>query len=193
MARWRVLWRFAPKQNKDVDVKSKVSQWSQCAMPCVHVAMWACGQRHKVTKMEAKVDAAVASNDHAALASIFSPLGGWQSLGQGEQRVLASYFIRKAVTTAGFLPAAFASDQAMSAFAAALGHLPPTVEGAADNKLRESMFEYKVSEEDDYSGAALILAGLRMDDTEGSVYYMSAADRCDGELISMAHTNEDPL
>jgi len=129
--------------------------------------------------MEAKVNAAVASNDHAALASVFSPLGGWQSLGQGEQRVLASYFIRKAVTTAGFLPAAFASDQAMSAFAAALGHLPPTVEGAADNKLRESMFEYKVSEEDDYSGAALILAGLRMDDAEGSVYYMSAADRCD--------------
>ena len=171
-------------QNKDVDVKSKVSQWN------VHVR----GQRHKtVTKMEAKVDAAVASNDHAALASVFSPLGGWQSLGQGEQRVLASYFIRKAVTTAGFLPAAFASDQAMSAFAAALGHLPPTVEGAADNKLRESMFEYKVSEEDDYSGAALILAGLRMDDAEGSVYYMSAADRCDGELISMAHTNEDPL
>ena len=33
MARWRVLWRFAPKQNKDVDVKSKVSQWSQ-AMQC---------------------------------------------------------------------------------------------------------------------------------------------------------------
>ena len=160
--------------------------------PMESMCMWACGQRHKV-KMEAKVDAAVASNDHAALASVFSPLGGWQSLGQGEQRVLASYFIRKAVTTAGFLPAAFASDQAMSAFAAALGHLPPTVEGAADNKLRESMFEYKVSEEDDYSGAALILAGLRMDDTEGSVYYMSAADRCDGELISMAHTNEDPL
>ena len=147
---------------------------------------------HKTaTKMEAKVDAAVASNDHAALASVFSPLGGWQSLGQGEQRVLASYFIKKAVSTAGFLPAAFASDQAMSAFAAALGHLPPTVEGAADNKLRESMFEYKVSEEDDYSGAARILAGLRMDDTEGSVYYMSAADRCDGKLIDMipmAHT-----
>ena len=132
--------------------------------------------------MEAKVDAAVASNDHAALASVFSPLGGWQSLGQGEQKVLASYFIKKAVSTAGFLPGAFASDQAMSAFAAALGHLPPTVEGAADNKLRESMFEYKVGEEGDYSGAARILAGLRMDDTEGSVYYMSAADRCDGKL-----------
>ena len=132
--------------------------------------------------MEAKVDAAVASNDHAALASVFSPLGGWQSLGQGAQKVLASYFIKKAVSTAGFLPGAFASDQAMSAFAAALGHLPPTVEGAADNKLRESMFEYKVGEEGDYSGAARILAGLRMDDTEGSVYYMSAAHRCDGKL-----------
>jgi hypothetical protein len=132
--------------------------------------------------MEAKVDAAVASNDHAALASVFSPLGGWQSLGQGEQRVLASHFIKKAVSTPGFLPAAFASDQAMSAFAAALGHLPPTVEGAVDNKLRESIFEYKVGEEGDYSGAARILAGLRMDDTEGSAYYMSAADRCDGKL-----------
>lgn len=135
--------------------------------------------------MEAKIDAAVGSNDYSALASIFSPQGmnSWQNLGQGEQRALASYFIKKAVATTGFLPGAFGSVDAMAAFAAALGHLPPMVENAADNSLRQQMFDYKVNEEEDYSGAARILAGLRMDNTEGSTYYMTAADRCDGKDI----------
>jgi len=54
------------------------------------------------------------------------------------------------------------------------------VEGAADNTLRQLLFDYKVNEEDDYSTAASILSGVRMESTdESSVYYMSPLERCD--------------
>lgn len=54
------------------------------------------------------------------------------------------------------------------------------MEGAADNTLRQLLFDYKVNEEDDYSTAARILSGVRMEATdESSVYYMSPLERCD--------------
>uniref|UniRef100_A0A7S4HJ03 Uncharacterized protein n=1 Tax=Odontella aurita TaxID=265563 RepID=A0A7S4HJ03_9STRA len=134
--------------------------------------------------MEQKVDLAVHTSNYATLSSVFSAYGenSWQTLGQGEQRTLAAMFVKRAVSSSDFLPKAFGSEEAMRAMTVALGHLPPTVENAADNTLRQMMFEFKVNDEEDYRGAAGVLAGLRMEDVDGSVYYMSPADRCDGEF-----------
>eukprot|EP00566_Odontella_aurita_P011855 CAMPEP_0113579290 /NCGR_PEP_ID=MMETSP0015_2-20120614/29990_1 /TAXON_ID=2838 /ORGANISM="Odontella" /LENGTH=389 /DNA_ID=CAMNT_0000483261 /DNA_START=182 /DNA_END=1348 /DNA_ORIENTATION=+ /assembly_acc=CAM_ASM_000160 len=131
--------------------------------------------------MEQKVDLAVHTSNYATLSSVFSAYGenSWQTLGQGEQRTLAAMFVKRAVSSSDFLPKAFGSEEAMRAMTVALGHLPPTVENAADNTLRQMMFEFKVNDEEDYRGAAGVLAGLRMEDVDGSVYYMSPADRCD--------------
>jgi COP9 signalosome complex subunit 4 len=123
------------------------------------------------------VTAAIQSSDYAQLSLIFT--SQWQSLGQGEQRTLAAHFVKSAVASSTFLPNAFKSQTIMSVITATLGHLPPTVENAADNVLRTKLFDYKVNEEMDYSTAARILAGLRMETNEGSVYYMSPIDRCD--------------
>ncbi|KAL7544686.1 hypothetical protein ACHAWF_008055 [Thalassiosira exigua] len=123
------------------------------------------------------VTSAVQSADYARLSVIFE--SQWRSLGQGEQRVLASHFVKSAVASPSFLPDAFRSGPAMSAIAAALGHLPPAVEGAADSALRRRIFDHKVNEEGDYGGAARVLAGLRMEEGEGSTYYVLPAERCD--------------
>ena len=56
--------------------------------------------------------------------------------------------------------------------------MPSTVEGAADNKLREMIFNYKVNEEADFTAAARILAGMRMEDD--GVYATTPAEKCDG-------------
>lgn len=144
--------------------------------------------------MEQKVDLAIQTSNYATLASIFSSYGvnSWQMLGQGEQRTLAAFLVKRAVASSDFLPKAFGSEEAMRAMTVALGHLPPTVENAADNTLRQMMFEYKVNEEDDYRGAAGVLAGLRMDDVDNSVYYMSPADRCDVYVkIAECYLEED--
>lgn len=140
------------------------------------------------------MDLAIQRSDYVTLASVFSPYGAnsWQNLGQGEQRTLAAAFVKKAVASPSFLPKAFGSEEAMQAMSVALGHLPPTVEGAADNKLRQMMFEYKVNDEEDYRGAAGVLAGLRMDDDSRSVYYMTPADKCDVYVkIAECYLEED--
>ncbi|OEU09570.1 hypothetical protein FRACYDRAFT_271387 [Fragilariopsis cylindrus CCMP1102] len=68
----------------------------------------------------------------------------------------------------------------MNVFLETLKHLPTTpVDGAADNKVRQQIFEYNINEQGDYSAAAAVLSGMRMDDDKGSVYYFSAADKCD--------------
>jgi hypothetical protein len=137
------------------------------------------------------IETAIGSNDYKGLASIFGT-GSIQSLGQGEQRSLAGYFVRAAVASANFLPAAFSSAEVMHVMSMALSNLPSVVENAADNKLRQMLFDYKVNEDEDYSGAARILADMRMEETEGSVYFMTAVDRCDGKsretLILPRHT-----
>lgn len=129
------------------------------------------------------IDTAVKSNDYAGVAQVFTSFGGpssWQSVGQGEQRSLAALFVKLAVTTPGFLPKALSSSQIMQVMKETLGHLPSTVEGAADNVLRKQIFDYKVNEEGDYCGAARILAETRMDDDTNSVYFKSPAEKCDG-------------
>jgi COP9 signalosome complex subunit 4 len=124
------------------------------------------------------VSTAIQSSDYSALSLVFT--SQWQSLGQGEQRSLASHFIKTAVASPTFFPTAFASQTIMSVITATLSHLPPTVEGAADNILRQRIFDYKVNEEEDYSTAARILSGLRMEANDvSSVYYMSPIERCD--------------
>jgi len=67
----------------------------------------------------------------------------------------------------------------MTVITTTLNHLPPTVENAADNALRQKIFDYKLNEEQDFSTAARILSGLRMEENEGSVYYMPPIERCD--------------
>jgi hypothetical protein len=134
----------------------------------------------KMDNLTRSLDSAIGSNDYNALAGIFQARS-MQTLGQGEQRSLAGYFVRAAVASGTFLPAAFASPEVMHVVATSLGNLPSAVESAADNKLRQMLFDYKVNEEEDYSGAARVLAGMRMEDVEGSTYYMTAADRCDGK------------
>lgn len=123
------------------------------------------------------VTAAIQSSDYPQLSLVFT--SQWQSLGQGEQRTLAAHFIKSAVASTTFLPDAFKNAQMMTVITTTLGHLPPTVDGAADNVLRQRIFDYKVNEEEDYSTAAQILSGLRMETNEGSVYYMTPIERCD--------------
>jgi len=127
------------------------------------------------------IETAVQSGDYVSLASVFSfGPSSWQSLGQGEQRSLASFLIKTAVGSSSFLPKAFSSNQMMNIFLETLKHLPASpVEGAADNRLRQMMFDYYVNEEGDYSAAASVLSGMRMDGEAGSVYYFSAAEKCD--------------
>lgn len=126
------------------------------------------------------IDAAIGSNDYNGLAAIFG-IGSIQALGQGEQRSLAGYFVRAAVASTTFIPVAFTSPEVMHVMSIALGNLPSVVENAADNKLRQMLFDYKVNKDEDYSGAARVLADMRMEESEGSVYYMTAVDRCDGK------------
>ena len=126
-----------------------------------------------------KVDAAIASNDEAALCQIFSPTG-MTSLGQGEQRALCGYLVKKAVTTPHFLPMAF--KNLIPVFTSCLSNLPLVVDNAADSTLRIMMFDYLVSEESAYSAAARILGGMRMDSDPNSTYYKSPAETCDGTL-----------
>lgn len=123
------------------------------------------------------VTAAIQSSDYPQLSLVFT--SQWQSLGQGEQRTLAAHFIKSAVASSTFLPDAFKNAQMMTVITTTLGHLPPTVDGAADNVLRQRIFDYKVNEEEDYSTAAQILSGVRMETNEGSVYYMTPIERCD--------------
>lgn len=127
------------------------------------------------------IDQSIKNNDFGEISSIFSfGPSSWQSIGQGEQRSLAAHFIKAAVNAPGFLPNAFSSGQMLNVFMEALGHLPTTVEGAADNKLRQLLFDYKVNEEGEYAAAARILAGMRMEDDPNSVYYTKPAEKCDG-------------
>lgn len=134
----------------------------------------------------ATIDAAVETNNYGSLAQVFSVgPSSWQSLGQGEQRSLAAHFIKAVVTSSSLkLQQALGSDQMMSIFLETLNHLPTTpVDGAADNKLRQSIFDYKVNEEGDYAAAARVLSGMRMEDDQQSVYYFTPADKCEGTVL----------
>ena len=116
------------------------------------------------------IDEAVASNNYSALENLFAT--GWQAVGPGEQRSLAAHFLVRAVGTPQFLPAAFGSLQ--PTFLVALGHLPSTVEGAADSKLRQILFDYLI-EQGRYSEGSTILAGTRIHDD--GVYCLDAEQR----------------
>jgi COP9 signalosome complex subunit 4 len=141
--------------------------------------------------METQVDEAIKTENYAALHRIFST--SWESLGQGEQRTLSSYFIQACHSAPSFLPKAFTSSDATAAMQTALGHLPTSVDQALDNKLRQMLFEYLVEEEDDYRTAAAVLAGMRMEDEdESSVYYTTASDKTDVYVkIAECYLNED--
>eukprot|EP01083_Nonionella_stella_P286594 975426_1 len=124
--------------------------------------------------MEQRVESAITANNYGALSEIFSSSYGglsWQSMGQGEQRTLSAYFVKAALSSPTFLPKAFSSDESSQVMKTTLGHLPPSVENAMDNELRQKMFDHLV-EEEDYRSAAGILATLRMEsqDTDSPYY-----------------------
>lgn len=124
------------------------------------------------------VDEAILGKDYAALSDVFD--AGWNSVGQGEKRSLAAHFIQVAVNDAnGFLPDAFGHAGVEEAMLAALGHLPATVEDAADSKLRMMLFEHKIANTSDYSQAARILGGTRMESETGGTYYVAPIDKLD--------------
>ena len=102
---------------------------------------------------------------------------------KGEQRSLASYFIKAAVETHNFLPKSLFNSEMMTVFLETLKHLPTTpVDGASDNKLRQMIFEHSINEDGDFSAAAAVLSGMRMDDDKDSIYYFEKADRADGKF-----------
>ena len=127
------------------------------------------------------VDTALDTKDHTQLSQIFS--SGWQTVGQGEQRTLAAYFIYAAVVKRpDFCKAALAAnaDVMLPVFSTVLGHLPTTVEAAADNTLRQIIFQFLTQDSDspDYTTAARILGSMRMEaDDISNVYYMDPAAR----------------
>mmetsp|Transcript_9382 Transcript_9382/g.14483 ORF Transcript_9382/g.14483 Transcript_9382/m.14483 type:complete len:390 (-) Transcript_9382:184-1353(-) len=125
-----------------------------------------------------RVDEAVLSNDWNTLSSIFGA-GGNLSLGQGEQRALCGHFIKRAIENDGFLPGAFDAPGMMNIFSTCLANLPTVVENASDSILRQQLFDHLVNQKDEYSGAARILGGMRMETDSNSVYYKDPAERCD--------------
>lgn len=119
------------------------------------------------------IDTAIANKDCTTLHAVFS--SGWLSVGQGEQRSIAAHLIAAAVADPHFLESSL-NEITTDVFVTALGHLPATVENAADNTLRQALFQRMVSL-DKYSDAARILAGTRMEDS--GVYSMTAAEKTD--------------
>lgn len=133
------------------------------------------------------IDTAIVNCDFVTLASVFSDRGttdSWHAVGQGEQRSVAAHFVQAVVANEAFLVQALSnSSNSISVekfMIAALNHLPATVDRAADNTLRQRLFDAKINRDDvDYVGAAQILAGMRMDDDPQSIYYLTASARTD--------------
>jgi len=146
--------------------------------------------------MEQRVESAVSNNNYIGLKDIFSAGGSWQSLGQGEQKTLSAFFIKAALSSSSFLTAAFAckSEAALEVMKTTLSHLPPSVENAMDNVLREKIFDHLV-EDQQYREAASVLAGRRMEDhDEDSPYYTTPADKTDTYVkIAECFLNEDDV
>jgi COP9 signalosome complex subunit 4 len=121
------------------------------------------------------ITSAITTSNYPALHTFFTATH--PTLNAGEQRTISAHFIVTAVSS-NFFPDAFKSPVIQKVVEVALANLPTVVEGAADNKLRQLLFEFKV-EEGDYAGAAGILAAMRMEENENSVYYMKPLDKCD--------------
>lgn len=127
------------------------------------------------------VETALDTKDYTQLSQIFTT--GWQAVGQGEQRTLAASFIYAAVVKRpDFCKQALAAnaDIMLPVFSAVLGHLPATVDAAADNSLRQIIFRYLTQDaaSHDYTTAARILGTMRMEaDDPSNVYYMDPAAR----------------
>jgi COP9 signalosome complex subunit 4 len=134
------------------------------------------------------IDTAIAQSDYATLSAVFAaaptPTLSWHSIGPGEQRSLAAHLLQAAVASPTFFPQALASEEVQQVLLMALGHLPATVEHAADSRVRQMLFESKIhasssSSDIDYAGAARILGGMRMEDDPHNVYYVPPAERMD--------------
>ena len=99
------------------------------------------------------VNNAIQTKNFSNLFYIFSQ--GWQGLGSGEQRQLSAEFIRAIVNNndESLVTTILESYDGMNAVEAALSYGPSTIDGGADNILRNLVFEFKVGQED-FSGAA---------------------------------------
>ncbi len=110
-----------------------------------------------------QVTQAVSSIDTSAIQSIFGPTGSWQSIGQGEQRSLSAHFIQLAVNNPDFIKKEV-TEKLLDCYLDCLKTLPASVEQAADNTLREILFDWYCGN-GDYSQAARVLATTRFEDT----------------------------
>jgi hypothetical protein len=143
------------------------------------------------------IDSAVASNDYITIQSVFSGNvstnnnsnneqlsssastttgSSWLAIGQGEQRSLAAHLVATVVSTPKFMESSM--DSLLDTYCKVLHHLPATVEHGADNTLRHALFQYMVSEHEDYAGAAKILSSIRMNDQDG-IYQLSPVEKTD--------------
>ena len=120
------------------------------------------------------ISQAVANQDMKSIEAIFGDDGSWLHIGQGEQRSLAAHFITTAVANPDFMNAAVSNI--MQCFTNALKHLPAAVDNAADNILRQQLFDYLVSQ-GDYSEAARALSTTRMEDQ--GVYAMAPEEKAE--------------
>jgi hypothetical protein len=120
------------------------------------------------------------SMDVGSLSIVISG-GTWLTLGSGDQRSVASHFIKSVVAIQESLKQGFKKHtNFVEACEIALNNLPTgPLENAADNSLRQLLFEHYLSE-DYYSSAAKVIASTRMEDEPHSIYYFSPSDKCDG-------------
>lgn len=130
---------------------------------------------------------AVACNDYDTLSAIFADEGAtatttaatsWHSIGPGEKRSLAAHLIQTVVNApSSFRHVALSRPDTQHVLIQALNHVPTTVEHAADNTLRQYLFDQLVHHDQQYAQAAHILGGMRMEDAPDSVYYVAPADK----------------
>lgn len=126
------------------------------------------------SNMDHRIQEAIKTNNVVQLHDFFS--SSWLSLGQGEQKSLSACFIRAVLSSHDFLSVALNRDDDSSyhssirMFKNVLSNLPPSVENAGDNKLREMLSEHLL-ELEEYGEAAIILSGYRFEDDEFSPYY----------------------
>mmetsp|Transcript_15744 Transcript_15744/g.17480 ORF Transcript_15744/g.17480 Transcript_15744/m.17480 type:complete len:414 (+) Transcript_15744:52-1293(+) len=128
---------------------------------------------------QTRVDDAVRSKDWMGISEIF---GDYNTvLGQGEQRALCGHFIKRCVSSGESLCLeAFDAPDMMNVFTLCLGNLPTFIENASDSTIRQQLFDYLVENKNEYSDAARILGGMRMDsDDLNSAYFKTPAETCD--------------
>jgi len=128
--------------------------------------------------IQQSIQEAVASKDMSSLASILDD--SWSSLGQGDQKTLASETIQSFVADASLIPEISQAPEIDQVMNVLLHNLPPKVPDAADSTLRQRLYDALTTSSDpDYTGAARYLSGMRMSDDPESIYYVAPVQKAE--------------